>query len=78
MKPVINSNKHPFIKWLKNNPDIIFEWFAILLIIIIANVFTWFTTGSFADKLCACAMVTMVTMVFAALMTVRDMHIGRH
>lgn len=49
-----------------------FYWFAILLIVIIANVFIWFTTGSVANRLVGCAMATIVIMVFAALITARD------
>ena len=66
MKPVINSNKHQFINWLKNNPIIIFKWFTILLILIIANVFTWSIPVSVADRLFGCVTVTIVIGIFAS------------
>lgn len=59
MKPIINSNKHPFINWLKNNQFIILEWFALLLIIIIANAFIWLTPGPVAGRLFGCTLATI-------------------
>ena len=62
MKPVINSNKHPFIKWLKSNQNIIFKWLSILLIIIIAiiaNVFTWVASTTTSNRLYSCTIVNI-------------------
>lgn len=48
--------------------DYWFEWFALLLIIIIANVFIWLTTGSVVGKLDGCALVTSFSMLLFAFM----------
>ena len=36
-----------------------FEWFALLLIIIIANAFIWLTPGPVASRLFGCALATI-------------------
>lgn len=70
---ICNINNHPFIKWLKSNPNIIVEWFAFLLIIIIANVFVWSTHGSVVGRLYGCTIVTIFSIGTFAYIKTRDM-----
>lgn len=67
MKPIINPNKHPFIKWLKYNQKSILVWFIILLFLIIYNVVIWLIPVSVAERLFASGTVTIVDLFLACL-----------